>query len=105
MEMGKIEIGSVIASAGYQTLKAVDTDGSHVSVGRVTYEKNGRIPPEGLAAHEEDEYVVVTKGKLTFGTREKTYELQEGDFHFMPKGTEHWCGGEEEGEFLYILVK
>lgn len=102
--MGKIDIANILTHTDYQQLKAVEADGKHVSVGKVVYENNARIPQEGFASHEEDEYVVVLKGPLTFGTRDGSYELQEGDFHFMPRGVEHWCGG-KEGEFLYILVK
>ena len=104
--MGKIQIREKVTFDGYEQLKAIAAGGREVQVGKVVYHDNARIPPDGAAAHSEDEYVFVVKGGVTFGVGGECYDLQEGDFHYLPRGVEHWCRGiGESGEFLYILVK
>ena len=104
--MGKIENREQIPYNGYEQLKAFAASGSEVQVGTVVYRDDARIPPVGNPVHEEDEYVYIIRGGLKFGVGDEVRELHEGDFHYLPKGTAHWCSGiGENGEFMYILVK
>lgn len=103
--MGKMPIEEKLTFDGYEQQKVINATGSRVKVGKVVYKDDARIPPEGAVAHEEDEYVYVVKGGVIFGVGDESYVLNEGDFHFLPKGENHWCQGVgESGEFLYILV-
>lgn len=92
---------------GYHVVEAFRIPGKAIRVGKSVFEEDGRIPVEGFAKHEEDEYVYVLQGAISFGTENEKYCLYEGDFHYMPKGKAHWCRNEAESksELLYILVE
>ena len=52
-------------------------------------------------AHEhEDEFFLVVKGAFRMELRDKTVQLQEGDFLIVPRGVEHRPVAEEEAEVL-----
>ena len=105
--MGIIKVAASNKYERYQVVEAFSAVGTKIRVGKAIFEKGGRIPVRGFAKHEEDEYVYILKGSISFGTEGEKYCLQEGDFHYMPKGQEHWCRNEAEGEseLLYILVE
>lgn len=105
--MGIIEVAASNEYDKYRVIEAFSTVGTKIRVGKSVFEKDGRIPVEGYAKHDEDEYVYIVKGSISFGTEGEKYCLQKGDFHYMPKGKEHWCRNEaeEESELLYILVQ
>ena len=104
--MGKIQITDIVPYDDYQQFKAVDSAASPIALGRIAFEDNARIPKEGFAAHPEDEFVYVLKGELIFGFEDSAYTLKAGDFHYLPKNTNHYCQGKNgSGEFIYILVK
>ncbi len=48
----------------------------------------------------EDELFLVTKGKLKMEFRDKTIEVQEGEFIIVPRGVQHKPVAEEEVELL-----
>jgi mannose-6-phosphate isomerase-like protein (cupin superfamily) len=51
--------------------------------------------------HEnEDELFLVIKGKLKIHLKDKTVQLNEGEFFIVPKGVEHKPASEEEVEVL-----
>lgn len=105
--MGIIHITDVIRHDKYSQFAAVGTTAEAVNIGKVAFQAGARIPAEGYAAHEEDEYVCILKGEILFGTEQETYPLHAGDFHHMPKGVRHWCQNADsgQGELLYVLVK
>jgi len=49
---------------------------------------------------QEDELFLVTKGKLKMEFRDKTVEINEGEFIIVPRGIEHKPIAEEEVELL-----
>jgi mannose-6-phosphate isomerase-like protein (cupin superfamily) len=49
---------------------------------------------------KEDELFLVTKGTLKMEFRDKTIEVQEGEFIIVPRGVEHKPVAEEEVELL-----
>lgn len=104
--MGLIKDIGIEKHNDYTVLNALTANGSAVRVGKVLFEKDARIPNNGYAAHEEDEYVCVLKGVIEFGTEEGYYNLAEGDFHYMPKGKNHWCKNmqDEDSELMFVLV-
>jgi mannose-6-phosphate isomerase-like protein (cupin superfamily) len=48
----------------------------------------------------EDELFLVTRGKLKMEFRDKTIEVQEGEFIIVPRGVQHKPVAEEEVELL-----
>lgn len=104
--MGVIQTSSREKYDKHSVMEAFQAEGKEVRVGKVTFQKGGRVPETGYAVHEEDEYVYVLKGMISFGVEGEKYCLKEGNFHYMPKGEPHWCRNESEteSELLYILV-
>ncbi len=52
-------------------------------------------------SHEqEDELFLVIKGKFNMELRDKTVEINEGEFFIVPRGTEHKPVAEEEVHLL-----
>jgi mannose-6-phosphate isomerase-like protein (cupin superfamily) len=48
----------------------------------------------------EDELFLVIKGRLTMELRDKTIEINEGEFLIVPRGVEHKPAAEEEVNIL-----
>ncbi|HIO97840.1 MAG TPA: cupin domain-containing protein [Leucothrix sp.] len=52
-------------------------------------------------SHEnEDEFFMVIKGHLTIKLRDKTIELDEGEFYIVPKGVEHLPIADAEADVM-----
>lgn len=54
---------------------------------------------------EEDEFFLVTKGRLTVQLRDREISLGEGEFFIVPKGVEHRPVAEEEAHVLVLEPK
>ncbi len=105
--MGIIKDIKINEYGSYNVINAFEANGKVVKGGKVIFKKEGAtIPQEGYAIHDDDEYVCVLKGTISFGTEEHVYKLNEGEFHFMPKGKKHWCKSltNEESELMFILI-
>lgn len=104
--MGVIQEVSRTEYEKYLVTEAFQASARNVKTGKVTFKKGGRVPESGYAVHEEEEYVYILKGKISFGVEGQKYCLDEGEFHIMPRGIPHWCRNEseEESELLYVLV-
>ncbi len=104
--MGLIKITNVEKHENYSTFDAFKTEGRSVRVGKVLFGGGARVPEDGYTAHAAEEYVCILKGTIAFGTEEEEYNLNVGDFHYMPKGKKHWCQNIEsgDGELLYIMI-
>ncbi len=50
----------------------------------------------------EDELFLVLRGRLAIHLRDRTVELQEGEFFIVPRGVEHKPVAEEEAHVLLI---
>ncbi len=67
-----------------------ELNGQHVKIARVKGSFAWHL-------HEnEDELFMVIKGKLKIHLKEKTVQLNEGEFFIVPKGIEHKPSAEEE---------
>lgn len=66
-----------------------------------------RIGPGGYTPHHQHEwehvnYVIKGKGTLTIGDR--TYELKEKDFAFVPPDTKHQFRNPHDEDFEFICI-
>lgn len=80
---------------------------ANVTVGYVTIPVGERLPKEGTTAHHEQEYSYVLKGSLKGESGKEPYEINAGEFSYIPAGEPHWCvnEGQEAVELVYAMVE
>ena len=65
--------------------------------------KQGEEPPNHTHA-TEDEMFYVLEGTITFQCGDKTFDLEQGGFIFLPRGIEHGYSIHNEGQVRLIKV-
>ncbi len=76
-------------------------------LGKLTLKPGARVPAEGLTSHNFDEYSIISKGDITFGTKDGASLIKEGSVNFVQKDELHWCANETdtEVELVFVLVE
>lgn len=82
-------------------------DGGKTRFGIVTIPPGVRIPIEGLAPHDEDEYCIVVSGSMVVTIGETEYRVSVGDATLITSGEAHAShnDGDEECVVVWALVK
>lgn len=105
MKMVSVDEVMAVASSNAR-MKYLFNEGK-VTMGTAVFPPGARVPQEGTAAHEADEYALVLKGSILTMSGEKEYQLQSGKASLIPQGEEHWSFNDtnEDCEVVWILVK
>jgi len=72
---------------------------SHVSI-----QPGARIPAEGAAAHDTDEYCYFISGRITSNCDGVEKIMEPGEASFIEKGHAHWCRNDLEEPCTLICV-
>lgn len=78
-----------------------------IKFGTITIPPGGRVPEEGLASHEENEYSFIVKGKIEGESGGQKYKAKESEATFIPAGEKHWAINRSNTpcEIIWVLVK
>lgn len=93
----------------YKMINAMENiiNGKKVKIGKAIFNPGSRVPEEGFASHDMDEYSFILKGQLNIATKDGgVSSLNEGDISYLPKFEDHWSSNETDGycEVIWILV-
>ena len=82
-------------------------DDGEFEIGTVLFKPNSRIPAEGFGRHDFDEYAYVIKGSIDSQIGEERYNIEAGQFSFIPKGLKHWSqnNSKSDCEIVWFKVK
>lgn len=93
----------------YKMINAMEniTNGKKVKIGKAIFNPGSRVPKEGFAFHDMDEYSFILKEQLNIATKDgRVLSLNEGDISYLPKFEDHWSSNETDCycEGIWILV-
>ena len=110
MEHGRIRPYALKAGEGWTYNYGIDFTvkaGEHGPGRRLAFveytTRAGEEPPDHTHA-TEDEIFYVLKGALTFRCGDRTFELEDGGFIFLPRGIEHGYRIRSEGDVGLLVV-
>jgi len=78
-----------------------DNEGSQLSIDYVHFPKRVR---NKFHKHSNDQVLIVLKGKGIVATKEKEFEVKEGDVIWTPANETHWHGALSDSDFSHISV-
>ncbi len=78
-----------------------DDKGSDLSIDYVHFTKGVR---NKLHSHENDQVLIVTRGRGIVATEGHEYEVEEGDVIWTPAGQPHYHGAAPDSDFTHISV-
>jgi quercetin dioxygenase-like cupin family protein len=78
-----------------------DNEGSDLSIDYVHFPKGVR---NKLHKHENDQVLIVTHGHGFVATKDKKFEVKEGDIIWTPAGEAHWHGAADDSDFTHISI-
>jgi quercetin dioxygenase-like cupin family protein len=101
MKSGKIEGSEVVSFAGLTT-EIIAGDDGRVTVMRMTVTPKFGAPPH--ISYDEDKIFLVTAGTLRFTVKDRTFDVQTGEFVAVKGGDIHGFVNMRPSDAIQVLV-